>query len=320
MSIEDSEFDELEKKLRPNRKSALVKVDERIRQLERFRFWFVVIAIGGTILLAVSRSFQVEGLLWLGVGMSAVGLVLTAAIDYRKIDLTKYFTLAEDTALTAIEAGRKLEAVIAERSVLDRKRLAYREAANAMREGLEQSLLSPTSTLVTALEFMLQSAEPKLIEAIGLEGSEGWAISIFMRTGNGGSARMSPVCGIRSKLLPPPTRPRAWPKNKGLVGVVWHTGRDAIIADYTDPQVLQDYPVPTDLKRTTDAERYASMAGIPVIVGPDQKIRGVVAASTDAKGRFKRDPQNNLAQSVDTVRMVAKFVALAIASFDARDN
>jgi hypothetical protein len=58
------------------------------------------------------------------------------------------------------------------------------------------------------------------------------------------------------------------------------------------------------------------MAAIPIRVGPSGTVWGVVAASSNVQDRFRRDPSNHRAQNVDTVRLIAKMIALAAAAFE----
>ncbi|MGN6620661.1 MAG: hypothetical protein ACTHKR_06315 [Sphingomonas sp.] len=57
------------------------------------------------------------------------------------------------------------------------------------------------------------------------------------------------------------------------------------------------------------------MAAIPVRLGPDQMIWGVVAVSSNRVGRFRRDPGNRQVQTVDTVRAMPRMIALMAAAF-----
>ncbi|MEM7780711.1 MAG: hypothetical protein AAF697_10000 [Pseudomonadota bacterium] len=276
----------------------------------------------GTALIGASKAvpgaFGVA-LFWVGAVLSSLGLLFVAGIEHKKVTLIDRFTRADAAAAEAIEAGRALERSVANRKALDKRRIAFREASDAMGESLEQSLLNSESDLDAAIEFMLENAEPMLAEAIGFDTQEKWAISVFSKTGVGRSTRMSPSAGIRSKMLPKQKEPRKWPKGYGLVGVVWQTRRYAVIPDYSDPRVAEDYPLTEGLVRSYDAERYASMAGLPVLVGPDQKLWGVVAGSSDVTGRFVRAPDDKKSQAVDTIRLVSKSIALAVAAFEVRN-
>lgn len=321
-----SEFDAFDARLRPNRRGALRKITERIAAVERLRPWLVVVGVLGAFAAALGKAFQDTPGIVLAISgaiVAALGGGFVALLDYRKLELGTHLTEAEAIAEDAIAAGRALEAerdaATADGEALDRRRMAYRHASNVMREAVEQSMLADVATLVSAADFMLKSAELAVRAAIGFETDERWAISIFQVQGQGDEAVLHRLAGMRAERLAEQAQAREWCRNEGLVGVAWHTGRDGIIADYRDPQVAIDYPVREEQRRDYDPDRYRSMAAIPIRVGPDQAIWGVVAASSDHTGRFRRDPGNDRVQSVDTVRLIARSAALLAAVFRLRD-
>jgi hypothetical protein len=322
-----SGFDTLEARLRPNRRGALRKISERIASVERLRPWLVVTGVSGAFIAAFGKVFTGTAGIVLaitGAAIAAFGGGFVALLDYRKLELGTYLTEAEAIAEDAIAQGRALEAerdvARSEGETLDRRRIAYRQASNLMREAAEQSMLADVATLTSAADFMLKSAVVPIGAAIGFEMEERWAISIFQVQGEGDTAILRRIAGLRADRLAEQAQAREWRLNEGLVGVAWHTGRDGIIEDYRDPQVAIDYPVPDGQRRGYDPDRYRSMAAIPIRVGPDQTIWGVIAASSDCTGRFRRDPGNNRVQAVDTVRLIGRSTALLATAFRLRDN
>ena len=283
--------------------------------------------VAGAFLAAFGKAFEHTAGIVLaitGAALAAFGGAFVALLDYRKLELGTFLTEAEAIAEEAIAEGRTLEVerdtTRLEGEALDRRRLAYRQASNLMREAAEQSMLADVATLVSAADFLLKSAVVPIGAAIGFEVDERWAISIFQVQRDGDDALLRRLAGVRAERLAEQAQAREWRLNEGLVGVAWHTGRDGIIEDYRDPQVAIDYPVPELQQRAYDPDRYRSMAAIPIRLGPDQAIWGVVAASSDRTGRFRRDPGNNRVQSVDTVRVIARSAALLAAAFWLREG
>lgn len=320
-----NEFDNLEKRLKPNRRGVIDKIAARMLSLEKMRLWFIALGVIGAFLTALAKAFDgTAGIVLLVVGpvLVAVGALFAARFDYRKLELTSSLTEAEDIAESAIAEGRKLlaerDALALETSELDRRRLALRQANDIMREVAEQAAVADVTALPAAAKFMLDGALIPIGTSIGFTQEERWAISVFQVHGEGEEAMLRRVTGIRAERLAEQENAREWRRNEGLVGVAWHTGRDAIIEDYRDARVEQQYPVPDDLRRPYDADRYRSMAAIPIRVGPQQTIWGVIAASSDETGRFKRDPENKKAQAVDTVRSISRATALLAAIFHSR--
>ena len=257
-----------------------------------------------------------------GVVLAFAGTLLLARFDFRKLELINEMVEAEAIAEQAIAIGRTLEADLRqlkeEGETVDRRRLALRQVNDITRELAEQAAIAEVAEFRAAAMIMLEFAIIPIGTSIGFAQDERWAISIFKIEKNGSDEVLRRVTGIRAERLQEQANAREWRLNEGLVGTVWATKRDAIIKDYRDARVPQDYPMPDELKRDYDADRYRSMAAVPIIVGPQKEIWGVVAASSDVTGRFTRDPQNDKTQAVDTIRALSRASALLVAIFKKR--
>lgn len=317
-----SGFDDLDARLRPNRRGVIRKFSERIAALERLRPWLVAVGVAGAFVAALSRVFEgTPGIVLAitGAVVAALGGGLVAAIDYRKLELGANLTEAEAIAEEAITRGQALEQerdrARIDADALDRKRLALIDANRTMREALEQVLLVPEATLDQAASAMLQAALRFLVASVGFEADEEWAISVFQVQGERDGAVLRRIAAVRADRLTERLDARSWGRNEGVVGAAWVGERDVIIENGDDPRVQEDYPVPADRRRDYDDRRYRSMAAVPVRLGPGPAIWGVVAASTDRAGRFRRDPGNRQVQTVDTVRGIARMMALMAAAY-----
>lgn len=318
-----SAFDDLDARLRPNRRGVIKKLSERITALERLRPWLVGIGVAGAFAAALGRVFVgTPGIVLAitGAVVAALSGGFVAAIDYRKLELGANLTEAEAVAEDAIARGRAVErerdGIRTEAEALDRKRLALIDANRTMRKALEQVLLVPEATLDQAANAMLQAALRFLVASVGFDQDEEWAISIFQVQGEGEDAVLRRIAAARADRLTERLDARSWKRNDGFVGAAWVGRRDVIIEDGHDPRVREDYQVSAERRREYDDRRYRSMAAVPVRLGADQHIWGVVAASSDQLGRFRRDPGNRRVQTVDTVRGIARMTALMAAAFE----
>ena len=320
-----NQLTELQNRLKPNRKGMLRKVSERILGLEKMRLWFASMTAVGVAAAGIGKMVSgTPGVVTVIVGviLASVGTLLLARFDFRKLELTGEMVEAESVAEEAIEIGRTFEKIIeslkVEGEIVDRKRLALRQVNDITREVAEQAAFAEVAEFRGAARLMLESASIPIGTSIGFQQDERWAISIFRieKTNKGEILRR--VTGIRADRLQEQANAREWSLNEGLVGTVWATKRDAIIEDYRDARVSRDYPVPDELKRNYDVDRYRSMAGVPIIVGPERTIWGVLAASSDVTGRFTRDPDNTKTQAVDTIRSLSRASALLAAIFEVR--
>lgn len=200
-------------------------------------------------------------------------------------------------------------------AALDRRRLELIDANRTMREALEQTLLVPEADAGGAAQGMIDLAGRYLISSIGFETGEAWAISIFRVEADQHGEILNRIAALRADRLDERRQARSWRRNEGFVGAAWVSNRDTIIEDCREPQVAADYPVPAGCRRDYDADRYRSMAVIPIRLGAERRVWGLVAASSDRIGRFRRDPGNRQVQTVDTVRLVARMTGLMAAAF-----
>ena len=309
-----SGFDDLERRLKPNRTGYLRKIGDRMLGLEQLRVWFVIVGAGGAFLLALAKAFDgTPGivLVFVGATLAAVGTLFVARFDFRKLELTAFVTEAEAIAEEAIAAGRLLEAQQITASELDIRRLALIDANTIMREALEQALLIPEADPAGTVDMMMEMALRHILIAVGFVMEEAWAISVFQVQGD----ELVRIVAKRAHRVEEDKESRRWRKNQGYVGAAWARENAVIVTDGQDGATADELKVPEVLYRPYDNERYRSMAAIPVRLGDPAEIWGVIAVSSDRPGRFRRMPGDRQEQAVDTVRLIARMTALMAAAF-----
>lgn len=298
------------------------------RKARRFERWINLFGvIGGSLLLGVgsglggdlvptSGGLTIKGLvIVLGAILALVGNVLLLAMREEAADLLDRAAALEATAQSFLDERTGLLARLDAMATLDRKRLALIDANRVMRETLEQALLVEAADVPGTAHVMLTAALPFLTVSIGFDPDEEWSISIFQVQGTDKDAILHRIACARADRLAEQRQPRSWRRHEGFVGEAWARDRPMIIEDSSDPKVAEAYPVPDDLRRSYDATRYRSMAAIPVRLGDPATVWGVIAASTNRPGRFRRAPEDREAQAVDTVRLIARMSGLMAAAF-----
>ena len=301
-----------------------------VRRARRFQAGINILCVmGGGALAAIGGAMDgslapssgdglitTKGLcVWLGIVLVFLGSLMLLVLRDESPALLARAAALEGDAQNFLDERDALLARLDSAATLDRKRLALVDANRTMREALEQILFVPAATPESASQVMLDTALRYITASIGFEADEEWAISVFQVQGDGDAALLNRIAAARADRLSERNNPRSWKRNEAFVGAAWHSARDLIIEDSSDPQVAEDYPVPQDKQRDYDADRYRSMAAIPVRLGPDQMIWGVVAASSNRVGCFRRDPGDRQVQTVDTVRAMARMIALMAAAF-----
>ncbi len=313
-------------RLRIHRDSFMQKGVVLIRRVRRFQKWINIFCVlGGGALAAVGGAMEgglvpdtgtgiltAKGLcVWAGVFFVFAGGVLLFFIQDEASDLLERAAALEGEAQLFLDERDRLMAQLDGLYALDQKRLALIDANRSMRETLEQALLIPAADADQTTQAMLENAKRLVLTSIGFGIDEEWAISVFKVNGN----ELVRIASMRAGQLPSPALARTWKENEGFVGRAWATEQPVIISDGTVADVLDQFTVPQEKQRPYDSTRYRSMAAVPVRTGDPAQIWGVVAASTDCAGRFRRDPGNKQVQAVDTVRLIARMTGLAAVAF-----
>lgn len=261
--------------------------------------------------IAGGVSLTVKGIcVWLGCVLVFIGGIIALLTNDEVNEVIIRASALEAEAQKHLDDRTSLLKRLEELSKLDVKRLALIDANRSMREALENALLIERADVSGSVSAMLDAARRFILTSIGFGIEEQWAISVFQVQGD----KLVRIAAMRAGQLPPPEEARSWGRHQGFVGEAWARSREMIIDDTSAAGTLEAYPVPPELQRPYDAERYRSMAAIPVRLGAEE-IWGVVAASTDCVERFRRDPLNRQVQSVDTIRLITRMTGLAAAAF-----
>lgn len=299
----------------------------RVRNFQRFIN--VGCVLGGALLSAIGGGMEgplvpaigtgiltAKGLcVWLGGGLVFIGGMILLVVQDEGPELLSRAAALEGEAQRFIDERDGLLARLEGLAALDRKRLALIDANRLMRETLEQALLVDEADPLGTVQIMLDAAMRLITTSIGFYPDEQWAISVFQVQGDGATAELRRVACYRADRLAEQNDPRGWRRNEGFVGKAWSTEEAVIVADGNMPEALDQFRVPPAKQRSYDADRYRSMAAIPVRLGDPAEIWGVVAASTDCPDRFRRDPGNKQVQAVDTIRLIARMTGLTAAAF-----
>ncbi|MEG8015892.1 hypothetical protein [Sphingomonas sp. 22R3R2A-7] len=310
-----------------------------VRRVRRFQKWINVgCVLGGALVSGIGGGMEgpmvpalgsgiltLKGLLvCFGAAVVFLGGLALLIIQDEAPELLARAAALEGQAQQFLDERDGLTIRLEGLGALDRRRLELIDANRTMREALEQTLLIPEADALGAAQGMIDLAGRYLISSIGFETGEAWAISIFRveadNNGDGDGEILNRIAALRAEKLDERRQPRSWRRNEGFVGAAWVSNRDTIIEDCHEPRVAADYPVPPGCRREYDADRYRSMAVIPIRLGADRRVWGLVAASTDRIGRFRRDPGNRQVQTVDTVRLIARMTGLMAAAFERAGN
>lgn len=195
---------------------------------------------------------------------------------------------------------------------LDGRRRALLELHKDVYEACERA--KPDAAIETVVQSIMDAGGIHLHGAMDTESNEVWAFSVFQKTTDqDGQETMNRIAVHWADRSGEQRQGRSWAKREGFTGWAWHDEDELIIHDINDEVYAQRYKVPDYKKHENDEVRYVSAAAIPIWVGADDDIWGVVTATSNKASRFKRDPTNLQSQNVETVRALSRLIATQVA-------
>lgn len=185
-------------------------------------------------------------------------------------------------------------------------------AAGVLREAVE-NLIASDEFSDADLQRLLDGIGRQLHGLLGYGGGEYWTIAIFRYSAEGtrpGELRCE--AHQRSDRSDESRERRSWLPGEGIAGHSYQANREIVVHDVRDAQNAGWVHVPPHKRKPDDAERYRSMAAVPIRVSGVDHLWGVVVATSDQPGRFTIDSEGSVSPSVEPLRLFAGMVALAM--------
>jgi len=238
-------------------------------------------------------------------------------LDYKKLEISQDAKDAHKIADEAIEAlksrSSELEAAQAlsgQAKAFDRRRLARIEAIRLMIESVEAAYLK-SADVQTSAQQLLKSAKLSLETAVDYETGDILTFTIFRKTGSVADEKMEPIARAWTGESENKSLGRTWGPGEGYTGFLWSLARDNRKASLVDPDTQRvgtnKYKVENvNLEREA---RYRSVVSLPVLVGQNNEIWGIVTATSSRPGVFDHHGDQAI-QSVGAVRDIAMIAGL----------
>lgn len=192
-------------------------------------------------------------------------------------------------------------------------------AMSSMRGMLEQSIASRKQDLIAAIRDLLDGAKRPLSTALMFEQSAEWTLCVY-RAELSSNGKTGLRCIAHHRAIEcDVSQARAWPEGVGVCGVAFAKNGEVVVPDMSDAGMTSVFGLSTSLTRPYDADRYKSLAAVPIRVNRDEKAWGVVVATSDEVHHFDNDEEPGL-RTVEAVRALAGMVALAISVSRAREQ
>lgn len=249
----------------------------------------------------------------IGLVMILAGAVLVAIFDRKRTDLTSNAKKSLLMADGFLDEKQKLETRINDGEALDRKRVYLLNGAKAMLEAAERVTKEPD--IAKTAKAVLDAGTYFLEGAIGFEAGEKWNFSVF-RVVEAAGGKQAVMRRIAYTCAEPPAEKaveREWAMNEGFTGKAWQSNDEEIWPDIREAEVAARFHVPANKTKPDDADKYVSIAVIPIRVRGAEGIWGTVTATSSHRGRWVRNPSDPREQNVRAVRMLAQIIALLVA-------
>lgn len=197
--------------------------------------------------------------------------------------------------------------------ILDRQRRARLRAMRRLVETVEAALLLKDDVVTTA-EKMLVSANDQIRQAVGVETSDYFTVSIFRCEPGADGERMCRIGCYSTHHKEREYDAVSWRKGRGYTGTVWNdatanVNAELVIPDTTLAEVRARCPV--DDPDPEREARYVSVAAYPIRIRRSQNVWGVVTATINRKNVFARVGENaKPTQGVEMVEDIAYVAAL----------
>jgi hypothetical protein len=133
-----------------------------------------------------------------------------------------------------------------------------------------------------------------------------WTFSVYLYDPDVGE--LVPTVVRRSTMQDQYAPHRNWKPAEGHIGQAFARKQEMVASDTNIPEVRNFFEAPAEKRKDEDASVYRSIASIPIMMEKSEPI-GVVAATSDAQGRFRPDPGNGY-DNVEPLRLLSKAIAV----------
>lgn len=204
---------------------------------------------------------------------------------------------------------------------LDDQRLQLQSAFVYMIEKAEDIILSGGQyTTTVTIEKLFEVCQAEILGSMGMTYSEKMTISVYQvdKASPSGEEILNIIVNKKpNKAEEQDYTSRSWKKGEGYSGQAWMQADEVVVPDSF--LVPDSYHVKNLSEKSPDQraelKRYRSVAAVPILVGRSNEVWGVVSVTTDRPNKFSTTSLDDdvAAQNVETVRILAKMIAVLVA-------
>jgi hypothetical protein len=309
---------ELRKLLAGESGSLLEKFTQRVEAIERYRLWLVLIGAAGGLVAALSRTFPAPYDLvaaWTGGSLALVSAVLVGVFDWKKLEVgtnAKTSIAAAESALAGWERALASEAQATAAQALaeafDERRRERLAALDIMLRTVRVGFETRAGASETAAS-MIRAAVRPLRRALDYDGREFLTLAIYRRAGAGATEQMVRIAADWSIPDQGEDGRMSWTRGRGYTGTLWlkaeaNPAARIVLAETNSDEVRRDYPV--DNADPARELLYRSIAAYPILAGAENRVWGIVIATSNRPRRFANDSAHVMRHSVELVLDIAR--------------
>lgn len=221
---------------------------------------------------------------------------------------------ASEELAAARRASEELRDLEDELDVLPDYEEAMEQQANLyqsmtlMRTAIERSVVKGDG-LEGTVRVLVELTRRTLPVAFGFAQADRWTICVY-RADETGTGRDKLVCVAHNRAITCPLEEvRTWEEGVGVAGIAYANRQEVVVPSMQAAGLGTVFNIAAG-EREYDADRYRSMAAVPILVDGRAKPWGIVVATNDRNGHFNLiedlGPQN-----AEGARLLAAMVALA---------
>jgi hypothetical protein len=292
-------------------------INKRITKTENSLFGvrFVLILVGGGLagivgFMPASASDAVPWKEIIGFGgsfMALVGGAIMLWVDKGSVSDLENARKALQAAESFRNQRQELLTTLASARDLDERRRHLISAQKEMLESAEQVIARANGiTGQAAIENLLDTCLNSLLAAMNFRAGEQYNFSVFKVDDVNGEqclVRLVNRCADRNDEK---RTSRSWASAEGFSGAAWARSQEVILSDTTSTEANGAFFVSPENVRDGDTRKYRSLISLPLKVGADNAVWGVLTITSDRANRFSRVPSSDASPGVEAARATGK--------------
>lgn len=252
---------------------------------------------------------------YIGIGSAIIAVIVAIFIAVTERDSSHELEIARKAVQAANEEREQTRQLLFDYSNLQqyeteqvRARELY-QAMNTMRGVVEALVHSDYVPVERGIEAILEAAKRSLTIALGYQTAEHYTLCVYKTTiDKNHQSRLSCIAQTRT-IDCVISDARQWPTGVGVAGAALARGSEVVVPDMSALQIGSLY---AGTSKPYDAERYRSIAAVPILAEGHNNAWGVVVGTSDRTDHFAVGPDRPGVQTVEAVRALAGMVALAV--------